>query len=320
MAENILEVRNIKKHFNTPKGKLHAVDGVTFSIEKGKTLGIVGESGCGKSTTGRVILRLLEATDGEIFFEGKNIRTFNKKQMRDLREDIQIVFQDPFASLNPRMTVSEIIAEPLIIHKKCKNKQELAENVKELMDTVGLSQRLLNTYPHELDGGRRQRIGIARALALKPKFIVCDEPVSALDVSIQAQVLNLMQDLQKKFNLTYVFITHDLSVVKHFSDDIAVMYLGQLVEKGPADKLFKNPTHPYTKALLSAIPTPSLKKKMERVKLAGEITSPINPDPGCRFAKRCIHAKGECSHGDPNLTEIAKDHFVACHIIKGITN
>lgn len=320
MAENILEVRNLKKHFNTPKGKLHAVDGVTFSIEKGKTLGIVGESGCGKSTTGRVILRLLEATEGEIFFEGKNIRNFNKKQMRDLREDMQIVFQDPFASLNPRMTVSEIIAEPLIIHKKCKNKQELSENVKELMDTVGLSQRLLNTYPHELDGGRRQRIGIARALALKPKFIVCDEPVSALDVSIQAQVLNLMQDLQKKFNLTYVFITHDLSVVKHFSDDIAVMYLGQLVEKGPADKIFKNPTHPYTKALLSAIPTPSLKKKMERIKLAGEITSPINPEPGCRFAKRCVHANGECSHGDPNLTEIAKDHFVACHIIEGITD
>lgn len=318
MAENILEVRNLKKHFNTPKGKLHAVDGVTFSIEKGKTLGIVGESGCGKSTTGRVILRLLEATEGEIFFEGENIRTFNKKQMRDLREDVQIVFQDPFASLNPRMTVSEIIAEPLIIHKKCKNKQDLAENVKELMDTVGLSQRLLNTYPHELDGGRRQRIGIARALALKPKFIVCDEPVSALDVSIQAQVLNLMQDLQKKFNLTYVFITHDLSVVKHFSDDIAVMYLGQLVEKGPANKLFKNPTHPYTKALLSAIPTPSLKNRMERVKLAGEITSPINPSPGCRFAKRCVNSREECSHGDPKLNEIAKDHFVACHIIEGI--
>lgn len=320
MAEKILEVRNLKKHFDTPKGKLHAVDGVTFSIEKGKTLGIVGESGCGKSTTGRVILRLLEATEGEIFFEGKNIRTFNKKQMRDLREDMQIVFQDPFASLNPRMTVSEIIGEPLIIHKKCKNKQELSENVKELMDTVGLSQRLLNTYPHELDGGRRQRIGIARALALKPKFIVCDEPVSALDVSIQAQVLNLMQDLQKKFNLTYIFITHDLSVVKHFSDDVAVMYLGQLVEKGPADKLFKNPTHPYTKALLSAIPTPSLKKKMERVKLTGEITSPISPEPGCRFAKRCLHAKVECSHGDPNLIEISKDHYVACHIIEGITN
>ena len=320
MAEKILEVRNLKKHFDTPKGKLHAVDGVTFSIEKCKTLGIVGESGCGKSTTGRVILRLLEATEGEIFFEGKNIRTFNKKQMRDLREDMQIVFQDPFASLNPRMTVSEIIGEPLIIHKKCKNKQELSENVKELMDTVGLSQRLINTYPHELDGGRRQRIGIARALALKPKFIVCDEPVSALDVSIQAQVLNLMQDLQKKFNLTYIFITHDLSVVKHFSDEVAVMYLGQLVEKGPANKLFKNPTHPYTKALLSAIPTPSLKKKMERVKLTGEITSPISPEPGCRFAKRCVHAKGECTHGDPNLIEISKDHFVACHIIEGITN
>ena len=220
MADIILEVKNLKKHVNTPKGMLHAVDGVNFSIEKGKTLGIVGESGCGKSTTGRVILRLLEATEGEIFFEGKNIRKFNKTQMRKLREDMQIIFQDPFASLNPRMTVSEIIGEPLIIHK-------LVDNKKELMDLVGLSQRLLNTYPHELDGGRRQRIGIARALSLNPKFIVCDEPVSALDVSIQAQVLNLMQDLQEKLNLTFMFITHDLSVVKHFSDDVAVMYLGQ---------------------------------------------------------------------------------------------
>lgn len=312
MSDVILEVKNLKKYFNTPKGQLHAVDGVNFAIERGKTLGVVGESGCGKSTTGRVILRLLEATDGEIIFEGKNIRDFSKKEMINLREEMQIIFQDPFASLNPRMTVSEIIAEPLIIHKKCKNKEELQARVKELMDIVGLTDRLMNTYPHELDGGRRQRIGIARALALNPKFIVCDEPVSALDVSIQAQVLNLMQDLQKKLGLTFMFITHDLSVVKHFSDDIAVMYLGQLVEKAPASKLFKSPTHPYTKALLSAIPVPSLKHKMKRVMLQGEITSPINPGAGCRFAKRCPYAVEKCA--EPQVLEARDgDHFYACH-------
>ena len=320
MAEKILEVKNLKKHFETPKGLLHAVDGVNFAIEKGKTLGIVGESGCGKSTTGRVVLRLLEATDGEIIFEGKNIRMFNKEQLRKLRREMQIIFQDPFASLNPRMTVSEIIGEPLKIHNLVKNKAELSKKVTELMDTVGLSQRLVNAYPHELDGGRRQRIGIARALALNPKFIVCDEPVSALDVSIQAQVLNLMQDLQEEFGLTYMFITHDLSVVKHFSDDIAVMYLGQLVEKAPAKELFKNPVHPYTKALLSAIPVPSLKRKKERIMLKGEITSPINPEPGCRFAKRCPYAdKCPKSNSDqPILRDIGNDHFVACHILEDI--
>lgn len=312
MADVILEVKNLKKHFDTPKGKLHAVDGVNFAIERGKTLGVVGESGCGKSTTGRVLLRLLQATDGEVLFEGKNILDYDKEQLRKLREEMQIIFQDPFASLNPRMTVSEIIGEPLIIHKKVKNKEELNKKVKELMDTVGLTERLINTYPHELDGGRRQRIGIARALALNPKFIVCDEPVSALDVSIQAQVLNLMQDLQKKLGLTYVFITHDLSVVKHFSDDIAVMYLGQLVEKAPAKDLFKNPTHPYTKALLSAIPVASLTHKKERIMLKGEITSPINPEPGCRFAKRCPYAKDQCIVADPILEEIRPGHFVAC--------
>ena len=261
----LLEVKNLKKYFPTPKGLLHAVDGVNFVIEEGKTLGVVGESGCGKSTTGRVILRLLEATDGEIIFEGKNVRELSKNDMIELRQKMQIIFQDPFASLNPRMTVSEIIAEPLIIHKKCKNKEELDKRVRELMEIVGLKERLINAYPHELDGGRRQRIGIARALSLKPKFIVCDEPVSALDVSIQAQVLNLMKDLQEKFKLTYMFITHDLSVVKHFSDDIAVMYLGQLVEKAPSKQLFKNPIDPYTKALLSAIPVASVHKKMERI-------------------------------------------------------
>ncbi|WP_155160901.1 ABC transporter ATP-binding protein [Sansalvadorimonas verongulae] len=319
MTDTILEVRNLKKHFQTPKGLLHAVDDVTFKIEKGHTLGIVGESGCGKSTTGRVILRLLEATDGDILFEGKNIREFDKKQMRKLREDMQIIFQDPFASLNPRMTASEIIGEPLIIHKMVKSKQELAERVRELMDLVGLSERLVNTYPHELDGGRRQRIGIARALALNPKFIICDEPVSALDVSIQAQVLNLMQDLQDKLGLTYIFITHDLSVVKHFSDEIAVMYLGQLVEKAPANKLFKNPTHPYTKALLSAIPSTNLDQLMNREKLEGEITSPINPKPGCRFAKRCRFATEGCSNHELSLTEIDEGHFVSCLLVEDST-
>lgn len=316
MSETILEVRNLRKYFSTPKGMLHAVDGVNFSIRKGKTLGIVGESGCGKSTTGRVILRLLEATDGEILFEGQNIRHFSKDQMRRLREDMQIIFQDPFASLNPRMTASEIIGEPLLIHNKVKNKRELTERVAELMELVGLSPRLVNTYPHELDGGRRQRIGIARALALKPKFIICDEPVSALDVSIQAQILNLMQDLQEQLGLTYIFITHDLSVVKHFSDEIAVMYLGQLIEKAPARDLFSNPTHPYTRALLSAIPSIHLDHKMEREVLQGEITSPINPAPGCRFAPRCKYAAPECTSREIHLNEINKGHFVACAMVE----
>lgn len=312
MSEIILEVKNLKKYFTTPKGELHAVDNVNFSIEKGKTLGIVGESGCGKSTTGRVVLRLLEATEGEIYFQGENIRDYNRDQMNKLREEMQIIFQDPYASLNPRMSISEIIAEPLVIHKKCATKDELNKKVKDLMNIVGLSERLVNTYPHELDGGRRQRVGIARAIALNPKFIVCDEPVSALDVSIQAQILNLMSDLQKELGLTYMFITHDLSVVKHFSDEIAVMYLGEVVEKAPTDKLFKNPVHPYTKALLSAIPVPSLKKKMERVILKGELTSPINPDKGCRFAKRCPYAVDKCN--EPQVLQVKNEnHYFACH-------
>jgi len=254
MSKVLLEVKNLKKYFQTPKGQLHAVDNVNFAIEEGKTLGVVGESGCGKSTTGRTILRLLEATDGEIIFEGKNIRDYSKAEMKKLREEMQIIFQDPFASLNPRMTVSEIIAEPLIIHNKCKTKEELNNRVKELMDTVGLSERLVNTYPHELDGGRRQRIGIARALALNPKFIVCDEPVSALDVSIQAQVLNLMKDLQEKFSLTYLFISHNLGVVEYIADRIAVMYRGNLVELGTTEQIMKNPQHVYTKRLLNSMP------------------------------------------------------------------
>lgn len=311
----LLEVRGLKKHFKTPKGLLHAVDGVNFTIEKGRTLGIVGESGCGKSTTGRAILRLHEPTAGEILFEGKNIVDMSKQEMQKIRREMQIIFQDPFASLNPRMTVSEIIGEPLLIHKLVSSKDELEKKVEELMSLVGLSERLLNAYPHELDGGRRQRIGIARALALNPKFIVCDEPVSALDVSIQAQVLNLMQDLQEELGLTFMFITHDLSVVKHFSDDIGVMYLGQMVEKAASKDLFAEPLHPYTKALLSAIPVPSLTHKRERVTLEGEITSPINPAPGCRFAARCPLANDSCKKADPELREVKPGHFVACHMV-----
>ena len=314
MAKTILEVKNLKKYFATPKGMLHAVDDVTFTIEEGKTLGVVGESGCGKSTTGRAILRLHEPTSGEVIFNGENILTKNKDEMRLLRRQMQLIFQDPYASLDPRNTVSEIIGEPLKLQKIIPDKAKRLEKVYELMETVGLAERLVNTYPHELDGGRRQRIGIARALAMEPKFIVCDEPVSALDVSIQAQILNLMQDLQEQMGLTYMFITHDLSVVHHFADDIAVMYLGQLIEKAPSGMLFDKPTHPYTQALLSAIPVPSLNKKRERILLKGEITSPINPKPGCRFAARCPYATDRCRSEEPKLKEIEPNHFVACHL------
>ncbi|MCH4889021.1 ATP-binding cassette domain-containing protein [Acidaminobacter sp. JC074] len=314
MAEKILEVRNLKKHFDTSRGKLHAVDGINFTLERGKTLGLVGESGCGKSTTGRVILRLLEATDGEIIYKGQNIRDLNKEEMRALRKELQIIFQDPFSSLDPRMTVFEIIEEPIKLNKIITNKAKRHDRVLELMELVGLSDRLVNTYPHELDGGRRQRIGIARALALDTQFIVCDEPVSALDVSIQAQILNLMQELQDKLGLTYIFITHDLSVVNHFSDDIAVMYLGKLIEKAPAEELFENPIHPYTKALLSAIPRPTLDNKVEKIILKGEITSPINPKNNCRFSDRCNYTEAVCEREEPCLIEVKKDHFVACHI------
>ena len=314
MAKTILEVKNLKKYFHTPKGMLHAVDDVNFTIEEGKTLGVVGESGCGKSTTGRAILRLHEPTSGEVIFNGENILTKNKDEMRLLRRQMQLIFQDPYASLDPRNTVSEIIGEPLKLQKIIPDKAKRLEKVYELMETVGLAERLVNTYPHELDGGRRQRIGIARALAMEPKFIVCDEPVSALDVSIQAQILNLMQDLQEQMGLTYMFITHDLSVVHHFADDIAVMYLGQLIEKAPSGMLFDKPTHPYTQALLPAIPVPSLNKKRERILLKGEITSPINPKPGCRFAARCPYATDRCRSEEPKLKEIEPNHFVACHL------
>lgn len=309
----LLEVRNLKKYFNTPRGLLHAVDDVTFTLERGKTLGVVGESGCGKSTTGRSILRLLEPTSGEVLFEGQDITKLSKEEMRAKRKDMQIIFQDPYSSINPRKTVGQIIADPLEINKIITDKKQMEKRVRELMEIVGLADRLYGTYPHELDGGRRQRIGIARALAMNPKFIVCDEPVSALDVSIQAQILNLLKDLQEELGLTYMFITHDLSVVNCFSDEIIVMYLGQVVEHASAEDLFNNPMHPYTKALLSAIPVPSLKHKKERILLKGEITSPINPKPGCRFAPRCAYAQEKCFTDDPALTEQANGHFCACH-------
>ena len=314
----ILRVEHLKKYFTTPKGTLHAVDDVNFSIRTGEPLGVVGESGCRKSTMGRAILRLHEPTSGKVYFEGKDILGYNKKQLKDLRKDMQIIFQDPFASLNPRMTVSEAIIEPLLVQGiyKPNEKAAITQQVEKIMNLVGLAKRLVNTYPHELDGGRRQRIGIARALAVNPKFIVCDEPVSALDVSIQAQILNLMQDLQEELNLTYMFITHDLSVVRHFSNDIVVMYLGQMVESAPAKALFKNPMHPYTKALLSAIPVPDPDFKMERIPLKGELTSPINPEPGCRFAKRCPYATEGCTSNEMTLKEMEPGHFVSCRMVQ----
>lgn len=316
MSEILLEVKDLKKYFETPAGTLHAVDGLSFRLEKGKTLGVVGESGCGKSTTGRAILRLQDPTSGEVIFEGRDITKISPKELQKLRSEMQIIFQDPFASLNPRKSVSEIIAEPLRLHKVYKNKHDQNQRVLELMELVGLSERLVNSYPHELDGGRRQRIGIARALAMNPKFIVCDEPVSALDVSIQAQILNLLKKLQKELGLTYMFITHDLSVVNYFSDEIVVMYLGKVVEHTSAEDLFAHPTHPYTQALLSAIPVPSLGKKKERILLKGEITSPINPKPGCRFAPRCEHAQPCCFEQSPELVENEPGHFVSCHFSK----
>lgn len=314
MSNTILRVEHLSKFFDTKKGKLHAVDDISFTLEEGKTLGIVGESGCGKSTTGRVILRLLEPTGGKVYFDGKDMSQFNSSELRKLRQDMQIIFQDPFSSLDPRMTTYQIISEPIIRHKLIRDKNELSARVYQLMDTVGLAQRFVNSYPHELDGGRRQRIGIARALALNPRFIVCDEPVSALDVSIQAQILNLLKTLQQQLGLSYIFITHDLSVVNYFADDIAVMYLGRLVEKAPTEELFANPLHPYTKALLSAIPTPDL-KKTERILLKGEITSPIEPPNECRFAPRCNYACNQCRSCEPPLREVSPGHFVSCALV-----
>lgn len=308
-----LELRQLKKYFDTPYGTLHAVDDVSLSIETGKTLGVVGESGCGKSTLGKSLLRLIEPTSGSIIYEGVDLSTLSPKEFVPYRKELQIIFQDPFASVNPRMSVNEIISEPFNIFPELCPKSEQAARTAELMDTVGLAQRYANSYPHELDGGRRQRIGIARALAMDPKLIVCDEPVSALDVSIQAQILNLLMDLQDQRDITYIFITHDLSVVKHISDDICVMYLGQVVEKCDSEELFEMPIHPYTRALLSAIPIPSLHNRRKKILLKGEISSPIDPNPGCRFAVRCPFANETCTSVTPQLVEHSPNHFVACH-------
>ncbi|MDR1510488.1 MAG: ABC transporter ATP-binding protein [Synergistaceae bacterium] len=311
-VQPLLKTVNLKKHFKVRGGLLHAVDGINIEIAKGKTLGIVGESGCGKSTLGRVALRLLEATSGEIYFEGEDILRYKKAEMNRIRRQMQIIFQDPFSSLNPRMSVFELIAEPLQMNHVCRDAAELAGSIKKLMDTVGLAQRYVDTFPHEMDGGRRQRVGIARALALSPKLVVCDEPVSALDVSIQAQILNLLMDLQDEMGLTYMFITHDLSVVKHISDEIAVMYLGQCVERCPTKELFRDPLHPYTKALLSAIPRPRLSSRKDRTLIRGEVSDPIDPKPGCRFAARCDFSEDKCIGADIPLSEKSPEHFVAC--------
>lgn len=313
MESNLIEVNHLKKYFRTPAGMLHAVDDVSFSIAKGKTLGIVGESGCGKSTLGRTLLCLDPLTDGEILFKGTELSKLGKKEMKKIRPKIQMIFQDPYASLNGRMNVRQLIAEPLLVNKTCGSRAEVDEKVSRMMDTVGLASRLASAYPHELDGGRRQRIGIARALILEPEFVVCDEPVSALDVSIQAQILNLLMDLQEEMGLTYVFITHDLSAVRHISDEIMVMYLGKCVERAEAKEIFSNPAHPYTKALLAAIPIPSVEScHKERELLQGEVTSPVNPAPGCRFAARCPYVVDACRQGEIPLKEAGEGHFAAC--------
>lgn len=310
----LIETRDLQKYFKTPKGQLHAVDHVNLKIERGTTLGVVGESGCGKSTLGRTILRLLEPTGGDVLYNGESVLHYNQTQMREMRKKMQIIFQDPYSSLNPRMNVSELIAEPIKVCQTITSRDETVEKVMSLMTTVGLAERLVQAYPHELDGGRRQRIGIARALALDPEFIVCDEPVSALDVSIQAQILNLMMDLQEERRLTYMFITHNLSVVKHISDKIAVMYLGQCIELADTDAIFNDPKHPYTVSLLNAIPIADISSRnREFLPIKGEVTSPINPKSGCRFAARCPHATTECSMGEILLKEVSPGHFAACN-------
>lgn len=313
-----IDVRGLKKYFSTKRGTLHAVDDVDLFINRGETLGLVGESGCGKSTLGRCLIRLLEPTAGEIRVnaedgKGTDITGLGKAKMKEMRKKLQIVFQDPYASLNPRLPVWELIAEPLRVNRVCKSKEDMQKRIRYLMDVVGLAERLENTYPHELDGGRRQRIGVARALALEPEFIVLDEPVSALDVCIQAQILNLLHRLQKEFSYTYLFISHDLSVVKHVSDRIAVMYLGKIVETGEYRELFRKPLHPYTQALLSAIPVAKLNVAREQILLEGDVPSPVNPPPGCRFMPRCHYAQELCSRELPKLREHEPQHFVACH-------
>lgn len=314
----MLEVNNLKKYFKVPNGNLHAVDNVSLKINEGETLGIVGESGCGKSTLGRVILRLHEPTAGSVIYDGMDITTFDNQEMRQMRKYMQIIFQDPYASLNPRFTISQIIEEPLKLHNIYKNEKQRREKVESLMEQVGLSKRAYNLYPHEFDGGRRQRVVIARALSVDPSFIVCDEPVSALDVSVQAQILNLLMELQEELGLTYIFISHDLSVVKHISDNIGVMYLGQLIEKAPKKEIFRKPLHPYTIALLSAIPSTNITVKKKKIILKGEIVSPINPQPGCRFAARCPFAIDQCRQENPVFEEVEPDHFVACFRYKEI--
>jgi oligopeptide/dipeptide ABC transporter ATP-binding protein len=317
----MLEVQGLKKYFNVAGGaKLHAVDDVNFTINEGETLGVVGESGCGKSTLGRTILRLHEPTAGKVIFDGMDFTSFDKEEVRHMRREMQIIFQDPYASLNPRFTISKIIEEPLKLHNIYKTEAERRDKVEELMDLTGLSMRMYNMYPHEFDGGRRQRVVIARALALNPKFIVCDEPVSALDVSVQAQIINLMMELQEKMKLTYIFISHDMSVIKHISDNIGVMYLGQMIEKASKTETFNNPIHPYTIALLSAIPSTNVYEKKEKIILKGEISSPVNPKPGCRFAARCPFAIDACRESDPPLKEVLPNHFVACHRSQDMMN
>ena len=315
MSDNLIEVRHLKKYFNVSGGLLHAVDDVSLNIPRGKTVGLVGESGCGKSTMGRLIIGLLNPTAGEVFFNGEDSVKFSGDKRAEFRRHAQIVFQDPFSSLNPRMSVSQLISEPLIINKVCKSKAELDKKVSELMDLVGLASRLTTSFPHELDGGRRQRIGIARALALDPEFIVLDEPVSALDVCIQAQVLNLLADLREERGYTYLFISHNLSVVRYVSDEVAVMYLGKMVEKADNTTLFKEPLHPYTQALLSAVPIASIAPRKQRIILEGDVPSPVNPPQGCRFAGRCMYRQDICTCQTPELKEVAPGHFVACHCV-----
>ncbi|SFL35898.1 ABC transporter ATP-binding protein [Halanaerobium salsuginis] len=323
MAENLLEVKNLKKYFPVKAGvfkrtvaHVKAVDDISFAVKQGETLGLVGESGCGKSTTGRTILRLLEATEGEVVFEGKNIMELDKNEMRAIRRDMQIIFQDPYASLNPRMTVADIVGEPIDIHKLAKNKKERNQKVEEILENVGLGAEYMNRYPHEFSGGQRQRIGVARALAVDPKLIIADEPVSALDVSVQAQVVNLLQDLQQEYGLTYLFIAHDLSVVKHISDRVAVMYLGKIVELTDKKELYDNPLHPYTQSLLSAIPEADPKKKKDRIVLEGDVPSPVDPPSGCRFHPRCPKAFDLCPVKEPEFKEYGDGHFAACHLLE----